>query len=134
MPNGVTVNERLMRLKWNTDNRIRSAKICKSFEKKIPDFMADCLENEDLEAFLDHLEECESCRDELSIQYLVDTGMDRLEKGEAFHLQKDLNAFIYAEQERLGRRKRLTIAAYGLEVITVFAFSASIVLAMLLWV
>lgn len=76
---------------------------CKEFEKKIPAFVANNLEYKDLKKFLKHAENCEECREELTIQVLVSEGMARLEEGSAFDLQQELKH----RMEEAGRGIRL---------------------------
>lgn len=95
----------------------------KVFESQIPLFFADELTNRELERFLDHYEVCSACQDELSVQYLIHAGLEKLETGEAFNLQKELGAFVETQRTRLWRRERngkLT-AAYEILTLTVFA-------------
>ena len=44
---------------------------CKEFNGLIQDFLHDRLDEMKLSEFLSHIEECEDCRDELRIQYLI---------------------------------------------------------------
>lgn len=64
---------------------------CKEFEKLIPDYIAQKLPYVELKSFCRHAKECEECREELTIQYLTTEGIQRLEDGGAFDLQKELN-------------------------------------------
>lgn len=64
---------------------------CKEIEKRISTFLQGNMERREMEAFILHMEECESCYEELSIQYLVEKGMERLEDGNALDLNKELN-------------------------------------------
>ena len=47
---------------------------CKEVEKWIPLFLRDDLDTDDLREFMEHIDKCEECREELSIQFL-DTEM-----------------------------------------------------------
>jgi hypothetical protein len=102
-------------------------RVHKAIEKQIPAFLRDELSNRDLESFLDHIADCKSCQDELSIQYLVYAGMPKLETGETFNLQKGLEDYIHLEEERLHGRQRLSETAYFLELIAVLGFAAAII-------
>lgn len=64
---------------------------CKEFERMIPDFIAKKLDYPTLKRFCGHMEYCEECREELSIQFLVSEGVQRLEDGRAFDFQKELD-------------------------------------------
>ena len=64
---------------------------CVQATKMIPAFIARELSYRELEQFMEHIEECESCKEELSIEFLVDVGLNSLEAGNTFDLQKELN-------------------------------------------
>lgn len=98
----------------------------KTFEQEIPDFLDDQLDNEHLDRFLTHLHGCASCRDELSIQYLVREGLPRIESGASFSLNEDLASYVDLENRRLNRRLRLSFCAFALEVMTLLAMAAEI--------
>ena len=44
---------------------------CKAAEKLIPDFIRGRMETRTAKHFLSHVEKCPSCKEELSIQFLV---------------------------------------------------------------
>ncbi len=73
---------------------------CKEFEKLIPDYIAQKLPYVELKRFCQHAKECGECGEELTIQYLTTEGIQRLEDGGAFDLQKELN-----QHEADARRK-----------------------------
>ena len=72
---------------------------CKEFERLIPDFVSDKLDYQNLKNFISHMDHCENCREELTIQFLVTEGIQRLEDGRAFDLQREL-------QQRLEEAKK----------------------------
>ncbi len=67
---------------------------CKEYEKLIPDFLGDKLDSDTLERFIKHIETCPECMEEVSIQFLITEGMNRLEEGSTFELSKELNVLI----------------------------------------
>ena len=67
---------------------------CKDYEKLIPDFLANKLDSEDAEKFIEHIEQCQECMEEVSIQFLISEGMNRLEQGNTVELSKELSALI----------------------------------------
>lgn len=73
---------------------------CKEFEKRIPAYIAQELPYAELKKFCEHAKQCAECREELTIQYLTTEGIQRLEDGGAFDLQKELN-----QHEADARRK-----------------------------
>ncbi|MCI8522222.1 MAG: hypothetical protein HFI62_03345 [Lachnospiraceae bacterium] len=64
---------------------------CKEVEKKIFSFLQDDLDGRNLAEFVEHIDECPECMEELSIQFLVAEGMEQLEKGNSFNLQEALH-------------------------------------------
>lgn len=72
---------------------------CKEFEKLIPGFIEDRLDYSSMKRFSEHMEKCDNCKEELVIQLLVTEGVQRLEDGRAFDLQKELD-------RRMNRIKR----------------------------
>ena len=63
---------------------------CKDAEKKIPYFLQDELDGSKLKEFVEHIDACSECKEELSIQFLVAEGLERLEEGNNFNLQEEL--------------------------------------------
>ena len=90
---------------------------CKEFQRQITGFLNDELDVQSLEVFLDHVEACKNCREELTIQFLVETGTRRLEDGTTFNLQHELDMMMHNAWQRLRFRKRLQKIALALHVI-----------------
>ena len=57
---------------------------------------------------------------------LFRSGLERLETGEPFHLQKELTSYVELERSRLGRRERFVHMVLTYEVITVLAFISAV--------
>lgn len=74
---------------------------CKEFERLIPDFIADRLDYPTLRRFCEHMDYCGECREELTIQFLVTEGVQRLEDGNAFDLQKELEERILSAKQKI---------------------------------
>lgn len=74
---------------------------CKETEKMIPLFLQDALEGKNLEQFVEHIGKCPECKEELSIQFLVAEGMERLEAGNNFNLQNALTEKLSVADSRI---------------------------------
>ncbi|WP_022760097.1 MULTISPECIES: zf-HC2 domain-containing protein [unclassified Butyrivibrio] len=105
---------------------------CKEFQRMIPGFLADELDNYSLESFLNHMESCRSCKEELTIQFLIETGIQRLEDGSTFNLTKELKSTTNDAWVRLRMRKRLLKTAYFLQIMVVAEIIAAIALSIAL--
>lgn len=88
---------------------------CKQAEKAIPQFLADELTINELRDFMEHIEKCEECREELTIEFLVREGLSRLESGNVFDLQKELNERLIWAENRLKMRENMQMLLYMLE-------------------
>lgn len=101
---------------------------CKEAEKLIPLFLDDELENEDLREFMDHIEKCEACKEELTIQFLVLEGVARLETGNVFDLQKELKIRIEDAEHGLKTRENMQWVLYALEGLVAVALITLVLL------
>lgn len=100
---------------------------CKDVEKMIPLFLEDELDTEDLREFMEHMEKCDECKEELTIQFLVEEGMARLETGNVFDLQNELKVQMCNAEHTLKFRENMQWLLYALEglvavaLVTLFA-------------
>ena len=101
---------------------------CRAFERDIPAFLADTLDNEELEAFLRHLDTCAECREELTIHMLIDRGIPRLETGGNFNLRSEVERAVHAARTHLRRRMMLEEMAYFAEIAAIAAAAGLAVL------
>ena len=95
---------------------------CKEFNGLIQDFLNDRLSEMKLSEFHSHIENCENCRDELRIQYLIYEGLERLEAGATFDVDKDLADLMKLQRKRLGVRRGIKMTAIASEILTTAAF------------
>ena len=94
---------------------------CKEVQKNIAAFLNGDLHGKDAERFLNHIESCEECKEELSIQYLVREGTARLEGGGSFDLSKDLDVLIADSYLAIKKSRRAAWIIYSLECIAMAA-------------
>ena len=101
---------------------------CKEAEKKIPLFLDDDLDGRDLAEFVEHIEDCPDCKEELSIQFLVTEGMDQLEQGNNFNLQKALLLMLGDAEDKVRINRILRNILLCLEI----AVAAMIIIAVII--
>ncbi|MCM1121901.1 MAG: zf-HC2 domain-containing protein [Eubacterium sp.] len=99
---------------------------CKETEKKIPSFLQDELDGSRLEEFMNHVESCPECKEELSIQFLVTEGLERLENGNNFNLQEELLMKLEGAEHRISIHRMLWYTLVCLEA----AVAAAIIIAL----
>ncbi|MDE5908109.1 MAG: zf-HC2 domain-containing protein [Lachnospiraceae bacterium] len=106
---------------------------CKDAEKMISLFLEDDLEMDDLRKFLEHIDNCSECKEELTIQFLVSEGMARLESGNVFDLQNELKYCIEEAGHTLKLRESMRWLLYVIQGLTVFAGIILIILLVILF-
>ena len=74
---------------------------CKEFEKMIPDYIHKRMDFVTTKHFAEHLKNCPNCTEELNIQFLVNEGLSRLEEGNAFDLQTEMNNLKKDSQKKI---------------------------------
>ncbi|MCD7835791.1 MAG: zf-HC2 domain-containing protein [Lachnospiraceae bacterium] len=95
---------------------------CKKAEKMIPNFIEHKLNYFELKEFDEHLKHCADCNEELVIQFLVSEGMQRLEEGDAFDLQKELDTRLSEAGRKLKFQGFAVKIGFILEIICTAAF------------
>ncbi len=103
---------------------------CKEFEKQISPFIYKKLNYLQLKQFCHHLEECEDCKEELTIKLLLTEGMQHLEDGTAFDLNAEMRSRIIEAKARLIHKERNASIGLAFELIA-FLLLAGIVIVML---
>ena len=104
---------------------------CKDVEKLIPIFIKDELTYRELEQFIDHIENCPNCKEEMSIQFLVTEGMVRLEDGSAFDLNLELRNLMEVSKAKIRVHKGMQYLGIGLEVAALVVILAVILVILL---
>ena len=108
---------------------------CKEVERNIPRFLRkECSAKEEI-ALLEHIIHCPECKEELSIQLLLTEGINRLENGESFDLNKELDKLLKEQANNKKKHKvRMDAEKHRIlwDIITGVVI-ASIVVLILLW-
>ena len=100
---------------------------CKEFEKMIPDFLNRKLDFLTLKKFSEHMDSCEECHEELTIQFLVTEGMQRLEEGDAFDMQAELNDRLEEARSHMRFHSTFLYVGAALETLAIALIVAFIV-------
>lgn len=104
---------------------------CKDYEKLIPDFLANKLDSEDAEKFIAHMEQCQECMEEVSIQFLITEGMNRLEHGNTFELSKELDVLIEENKDWIYFMKCRKVVQYStllISLCTILAVAGMVII------
>lgn len=89
---------------------------CNQMQRRIPAFLKDELKGWELMRFLEHMDTCEECKEELTIQYLASEGILRLEEGKTFDLDRELKEYMLRTEKGMKRRRNLVLGFAGFEL------------------
>lgn len=100
---------------------------CIECKKLIPAFISDSLSYKKLITFLEHVDKCADCKEELTIQILITEGMVRLEEGSAFDLQDEITKRMQAAKKKIKIHKLLRNIRMIMELFALVAIGVMIV-------
>ena len=95
---------------------------CKEAQSKIPLFLHEKLDIEDIELFLEHMEMCKTCREELEVYYTLHTALEILEDNQEYahnNYQIDLKRELYLAKEKCKRIRRRRVEKHLLWIFLV---------------
>lgn len=104
---------------------------CRSYEKKIPDFIHRKMNYLQIKEFLQHTASCEKCKEELVIQLLIEEGMASLEDGDSFDLQAELDLRLEEARRKVNRND--TFLDLGMVVEAVVMAAILVLVIMIIW-
>lgn len=105
---------------------------CKDYERQIPNFINQKLDYPTLRKFCKHIETCDNCKEELTIQFLVAEGLQRMEEGESFDLQKELYHRLDEANKRIDLHHKMMNVGVAVELTGIFAMLGIVVGLMIL--
>lgn len=101
---------------------------CKKAVSLIPAYLDDSLDAKELQAFLEHIDNCADCSEELSIQFLITEGLSTLSTGDSFDLQTAMTDRVRESHREISVHNRLfmvrNIGVILVVILTVAALAA----------
>lgn len=93
---------------------------CIECKRKIKDFLNDSLNTKQTIEFVEHVKNCDECMDELSVDFLVDEGLKRLDTATSFNLDKELYEKLDKATSKAKFERRFTIVSIMVTIIGSF--------------
>lgn len=100
---------------------------CRDYEKMIPDFLKNGLTDEDMLDFYAHMLGCNSCKDELSIQYMVKAGFEDNDENN-YNLMNRLNNELDSHFKEIVLKRSVLFGAKIIAVGTLLVIILSIII------
>ena len=111
---------------------------CRTFESKIPAYIAGKLNMEDMQEFLEHMDTCSACYDELEITYSVMQGIRQLDSEDGDASAKDLELplkdSIYFAQDRVQKWTTRKVIKYALNTAAFWSVAMTLWFQIRFWI
>ncbi len=107
---------------------------CTEAERMVIPYLKDELNIEQLDAFLEHIETCDNCMEELEIHYMVDVGLKKLDQADAtYDIVGDLRRKLESSCGVLRRFSAFQILRYSVSTLTGMSLLLMFLLQVRLW-
>lgn len=88
----------------------------------IPAYIEDDLSTDELSEFLDHIDTCPECKEELAIQFLITEGLNTLNTGDSYDLQSSMDEkMLRSHRDIVIHNKLFWIRNFGVILVLVTA-------------
>ena len=107
---------------------------CKEAERLVIPYIHHQLDDDIMSEFLEHIEVCPNCKEELEIYYTVEAGIRQLDKDTGhYNIKGDMEADLQASRQRLHRIHVLDVARYAADTLIVISVAMMLVLQARIW-
>lgn len=107
---------------------------CREAERLVIPYIEDELSDEELQEFLEHMENCPDCREELEIYYTANVGIRQLDsETDNYNIKGALEATVEQSRQRLQLKRLVKIAKYAAATLTMMALIITVLLQCRIW-
>ncbi len=107
---------------------------CREVEKLIIPYIHDELTVDELDEFLEHVESCDNCMEELEIHYMVDVGLKKLDEDDTtYDIVGDLVRKMESSVWEIQRFTVFQITKYAVTTLMAMALTLSVLLQIRIW-
>ena len=107
---------------------------CREAQQMVMPYINHQLCDEELEAFLLHIEECPDCREELEIYFTVDVGIRQLDEGTGtYNIKGALETALALSRQRLRSLHLLKVTRYAVNTLCFWSVLVVLIIQMRIW-
>lgn len=107
---------------------------CMEAEKMVIPYINDKLSVTELEDFIEHIETCDNCREELEIHYMVDVGLKKLDEADGtYDIVGDLKRKLEESAAILRRFLFFQVTFYAVSTLMSMALLMMVLLQIRIW-
>jgi hypothetical protein len=110
---------------------------CQEAERLVTPYIKGQLDGTVLEEFLRHVDSCPDCREELEIYYMVNVGLEQLDRDDdsfgTFNIVGRLKKRLAESHAHIRRLRRMETLTYAVETVAGMALIAAAALQIRIW-
>ncbi len=107
---------------------------CREAERLVVPYIKDELNMDELDDFLEHVEYCDNCMEELEIHYMVDVGLRKLDEDDTvYDIVGDLQRKLESSAFRIQRFFTFQVTKYVVGTLMSMAILVSVLLQIRVW-
>ncbi len=109
---------------------------CKEAESLVMAYIHNEMDVQKMEEFLEHIDGCENCREELEIYYTVEAGIRQLDSDgdrDYYNIKGDMEADITASRQKIYSVRLLTILRYAADTLAFMSLVVMLLLQARIW-
>ena len=108
---------------------------CQETQRLVMPYIQDELTPEELEGFLEHVEACPDCREELEIYFTVDVGIRQLEEGTGtYNIKGALESALELSRQHIRTLYLLQTARYAVNTLCFWTVAVLLFMQIRIWV
>lgn len=107
---------------------------CMEAEKMVIPYINNELTPAETEEFLEHIDTCKNCWEELEIHYMVDVGLKKLDEADGtYDIMGDLRRKLEASTKLLKKFLMLQITGYAVKTLMTMALIVMLLMQIRIW-
>lgn len=107
---------------------------CREAQKLVMPYIQDELTDRELEDFLEHIETCPACQEELEIYFMVSLGLKQLDEGTgSFNMKQEMAEALENSYRRVSFVRTLKIACYAVNTLAVVGVLTTFLIQIRIW-
>lgn len=107
---------------------------CREAQRMVMPYIQDELTDQELEEFLEHIETCPDCQEELEIYFTVALGLRQLDEGTgSFNMKQELEEALEDSRRRVQFVRSVKIACYAVNTLAGLGLLSTFLLQLRIW-
>ena len=102
---------------------------CQEAERLVTPYIHGELDEDQLEEFLEHIEGCENCQEELEIYFTVDLGIRQLDSdADNYNIKGEMEELLDQSRQHVRRTRMFQAARYSVDTLMIMGLTVIIIM------